>query len=168
MIRHTVIRGFLLVLVSVLGLPASLSAQAVQSSITGVVKDTSGAVIPGVSVEVSSDVLIEKVRTTVTDAQGLYRVADLRPGIYVVTFSLTGFNTVRREGIELTPGFIASINPELRVGSLEETVTVSGQSPIVDVQSTGQQRVMSRDLEHMVLHAGPEPAGRARRREPEP
>ena len=131
--------------VAVLGLPAAAFAQAVQASITGVVRDTSGAVMPGVSVEVSSDALIEKVRTTVSDSEGLYRITDLRPGTYVVTFALTVFNTVRREALELTPGFVATINPEMRVGTLEETVTVSGQSPIVDVQSTVQQRVMSRD-----------------------
>jgi hypothetical protein len=127
-------------------LPALGWAQAVQASITGVVRDSSGAVLPGVAVEASSDALIEKVRTTVSDGQGLYRITDLRPGIYVVTFALSGFNTVRREDITLTPGFVATVNADLRVGALEETVTVSGQSPIVDVQSTVQQRVMSRDV----------------------
>jgi hypothetical protein len=95
---------------------------------------------------VASDALIEKVRTTSTDAQGLYRITDLRPGVYTLSFSLAGFASARREELELTPGFVATVNPELRVGSVEETVTVSGQSPIVDVQSTVQNRVMSRDV----------------------
>src|SRR5437879_3157128 len=99
------------------------------SGIAGVVKDTSGAVLPGVTVEAASPALIEKVRTVVTDGEGQYKIVDLRPGAYVVSFSLTGFNTVRREGIELTAGFTATVNSEMRVGSLQETVTVTGASP---------------------------------------
>ena len=133
-------------LVLALTLPAAAAAQAVQASVTGEVRDTTGGVLPGVTVEVTSDALIERVRTTTTDAQGLYRITDLRPGVYVVTFTLPGFATVRRENLTLTPGFVATVNPELRVGTVEETVTVSGQSPIVDTQSTVQQRVMSRDV----------------------
>src|SRR5262249_43571362 len=97
-----------------------------QASITRVVKDPSRAVLPGVTVEASSPVLIEKVRTVVTDGTGQYRVVDLRPGTYAVTFSLTGFAPVKREGIELTGSFIATVNADLRVGSVEETVTVTG------------------------------------------
>jgi hypothetical protein len=111
--------------------------------IAGVVKDATGAVLPGVTVEASSAVRAGDVRTAVTDDQGLYKIVDLRPGFYSVTFSLTGFGTVKREGIELTAAFTASVNAELRVGSLEETVTVSGQSPIVDVQNTIQQRAIT-------------------------
>ena len=122
--------GFL-VLTVVLA-PALAHAQA---SITGIVKDSSGAVLPGVTVEAASPELIEKVRTAVTDGSGQYRIVDLRPGAYSVTFTLTGFNTVKREGIELTGTFTSTVNADLRVGSLEETITVTGESPIVDVQS---------------------------------
>ena len=84
-----------------------------QASITGVVKDTSGAVLPGVTVEVASPALIEKTRSTVTDGSGLYQIISLPPGAYTVTFTLTGFNTVKREGVELTGSFIATINGEM-------------------------------------------------------
>ena len=87
-----------------------------QASITGTVKDTSGAVLPGVTVEASSPVLIEKVRTVVTDGSGQYRIVDLRPGTYTVTFTLPGFNTVKRDGVELTGSFTATINADMRVG----------------------------------------------------
>ena len=114
-----------------------------QASITGVVKDSSGAVLPGVTVETSSPVLIEKTRSAVTDASGLYRILDLRPGTYTVTFSLPGFTTVKREGIELTGAFIASINADMKVGGVAETITVSGETPIVDVQSVRRQTTLS-------------------------
>jgi hypothetical protein len=117
-----------------------------QASITGTVRDSSGAVLPGVTVEASSPVLIERTRTVVTDGSGQYRVVDLRPGIYVVTFTLQGFTTFRREGIELVGDFIATVNADLRVGGVEETVTVTGESPIVDIQRTTQQRVFTSDV----------------------
>jgi len=119
-------------LVCAVGLPAAAYAQA---SITGVVRDTSGAVLPGVTVEASSPALIEKTRAAVTDGSGQYRIIDLLPGTYSVAFTLPGFTTVRREGIELTGSFAASINAELKVGSLEETITVTSESPTVDVQN---------------------------------
>src|SRR4051794_9947959 len=87
-------------------LPVNAFAQG--SAIAGVVKDTSGAVLPGVTVEASSPVLIERVRTATSDGEGLYRIIDLRPGTYVVTFSLPGFSTMQREGIELTANFTAT------------------------------------------------------------
>ena len=90
--------------------------------------------------------LIEKVRTVVTDGEGLFKIVDLRPGTYSVTFTLPGFNTFKRDGIELSAGFTATVNAELRVGAVEETVTVSGQAPLVDVQNTRQQTVMNRDV----------------------
>ena len=117
-----------------------------QSSITGVVRDTSGAVLPGVTVDAASDALIEKVRTAVTDGNGQYRIVDLRPGTYDVTFTLTGFSTYKREQLELPAEFNATINAELRVGSLEETITVTGESPIVDVQSARRQRTLDSEL----------------------
>ena len=91
-----------------------------QSAIAGFVRDTTGAVLPGVTVEASSPALIEKIRTATTDANGLYRIIDLRPGLYTVTFTLPGFSVIRREGIELPANFTATINSELRVGALEE------------------------------------------------
>ena len=124
-------------------LPAIASAQ---SAIAGVVKDTSGAVMPGVTVEAASPALIERTRSVVTDGQGLYKIVDLRPGVYDVTFTLPGFNTVKRDAVELPANFTATINAELRVGSLEETVTVSGQSPVVDVQNAVQQTVLNRQV----------------------
>jgi hypothetical protein len=99
-----------------------------------------------VTVEAASDALIEKTRAVTTDGQGRYQIVDLRPGVYVVTFSLPGFSTVRREGVELPSNFTATINGDMRVGALEETVNVSGQSPVVDVQSAVQQTVMSRQV----------------------
>src|SRR6476660_8494487 len=90
-----------------------------QASITGVVKDTSGAVLPGVTVEVASPALIEKTRTAVSDGSGQYRVVDLRPGTYSVSFTLTGFSSVKREGIELTGSFVATINADMKVGAVE-------------------------------------------------
>src|SRR5437867_21016 len=126
-----------------LALPAAAYAQA---SIAGTVKDTSGAVLPGVTVEASSAALIEKTRSVVTDGTGQYRIVDLRPGTYVVSFTLPGFATVKREGIELTGTFTATVNADLRVGAVSETVTVQAESPIVDIQSATQQRVMQKDV----------------------
>src|SRR5499427_9497393 len=105
------------------------AAARAQSAIAGVVKDTTGAVLPGVTVEVSSPALIEQVRSAVTDAQGQYKILELRPGTYSVTFTLPGFATVKRDGVELPANFTAPVNGELKVGSLEETVVVSGLSP---------------------------------------
>src|SRR3954471_2760671 len=105
-----------------------------QGSITGVVRDASGAVLPGVTVEAASPALIEKVRSAVTDGSGQYRIVDLRPGEYSVTFALTGFTTMRREGVELTGNATLTVNAELRVGALAETITVTGQAATVDVQ----------------------------------
>lgn len=121
-------------------------AASAQSAIAGVVKDTSGAVLPGVTVEAASPVLIEKTRAVVTDGEGQYKIIDLRPGTYTVTFTLTGFNTVRREGVVLSANFTAPVNAELRVGTVEETVTVTGASPTVDVQNSLVQNVMNREL----------------------
>src|SRR5882672_6903304 len=127
-------------------LPATAWAQADTGSIAGVVRDPSGAVMPGVTVEAASPALIEKVRVVTTDGQGLYRIVDLRPGTYTVTFTLPGFGTVRREGIALTTGFTANVNAEMKVGALEETVTVTGESPVVDTQNVQQQQTLSREI----------------------
>ena len=117
-----------------------------QASIAGVVRDTSGAVVPGVTVEAASDALIEKVRSVVTDDAGQYRIIELRPGNYTVTFTLPGFNTVKREGIELQGTFVATVNAEMRVGALEETITVTGAAPVVDVQSATRQQVLDNNI----------------------
>jgi hypothetical protein len=122
------------------------SAAAAQSAVAGLVRDTTGSVLPGVTVEASSPALIEKVRSTVTDASGQYRVVDLRPGTYTVTFSLPGFSTVVREGVALEANFTAPINVEMRLGALEETVTVTGESPVVDVQTSQVAQVVSTEL----------------------
>ncbi|MGH9145014.1 MAG: carboxypeptidase regulatory-like domain-containing protein [Vicinamibacterales bacterium] len=122
------------------------AAALAQSAIAGLVRDSTGAVMPGVTVEAASPALIEKVRSVVTDGQGQYKIVDLRPGVYSVTFTLPGFNTVKREAVELPTNFTATINADLRVGSLEETVTVSGLSPVVDVQNAVQQTVLTRQV----------------------
>ena len=109
----------------------------------GTVKDGSGGVLPGVAVEATSPALIEKVRTTITDAEGLYRIVDLRPGTYAVTFALPGFSTLKREGVELTAGFTRTVNGELTVSNLEETITVTGQTPLIDSQNVTQRRAMT-------------------------
>src|SRR4051812_25190971 len=122
--------------------PAAAHAQ---STLTGVVKDTSGALLPGVTVEAASPVLIEKMRSAVTDSSGSYRIVDLRPGVYTLTFTLTGFSIVKRDIVELPANFTMTINGEMKVGALEETVTVTGASPTVDVQSTTKAQVLNRD-----------------------
>jgi hypothetical protein len=134
-------------------MPATVWAQA-SGTIAGLVRDTSGAVLPGVTVEVSSPALIEKVRSAVTDGEGQYKIVDLRPGVYTVLFTLTGFSTFRREAIELSAGFTATINADLRVGSLEETITVSGQSPIVDTQNVTQQKVIQMEVLQSLPNTG--------------
>ena len=125
---------------------AAIAAAQTGAAVTGVVADTSGAVLPGVTVEAKSPALIEQLRSAVTDEGGRYRIVDLRPGIYTVTFALPGFTTVTREGIELSGTFIATVNAELRVGGLQETVTVSGETPIVDTQSTKTQETLQNEV----------------------
>src|SRR4029453_1805903 len=133
----------LTLLACVVLIPTVTSAQAV---IAGTVKDSSGAVLPGVTVEATSPALIEKVRSAVSDGTGQYRVEDLRPGLYTVTYTLQGFNTFKRESIELTGSFTATVNVELKVGSLAETITVSGESPVVDIQSARREVTLSNDF----------------------
>ncbi len=134
--------GFLLIAVTIL-LPSSAFAQA---SIAGSTRDSSGAALPGVTVEASSPVLIEKVRTAVSDEGGLYRIVNLPPGTYTVMFALPGFNQVRRDGVELTGSFTAQISAEMAVGGVTETITVTGASPIVDVSSIRRQTTISNEV----------------------
>ncbi len=122
--------------------PAAAHAQ---SAFTGTVKDTSGAVLPGVTVEAASPVLIEKTRSVITNESGGFRLVDLRPGTYTLTFSLEGFSSVKRDAVELPANFTMTINTDLRVGSLEETLTVTGAAPTVDVQSTTKSQVLNRE-----------------------
>ena len=125
-----------------------------QSSLAGVVRDDSGAVLPGVTVEASSPVLIEKVRSAVSDGSGQYRIENLRPGTYSVRFALSGFNAVLREGVELTGTQTTNISVELKVGSLEETITVTGETPVVDVQSSQRQTVLTSEVINAIPTAG--------------
>ena len=138
----SVVKRIVLVLSWVI-LPVSAFAQ---SSIAGVVKDSSGAVLPGATVEVASPVLIEKVRTAVSDGTGQYRITDLLPGAYTLTFTLTGFSTVKREGVALTGSGVTTINVDMRVGNVAETVNVTGETPVVDVQSTRRQEVLTQEV----------------------
>jgi hypothetical protein len=139
--RSLILRSFLML--AMLGaLPTLAGAQ----SLAGVVRDTSGAVLPGVTVEASSPALITKVRTGVTDDAGQYRIPDLPPGTYKITFTLPGFSTVVREGLELSGGGVMTIGAEMQVGSLEESITVTGESPVVDVQTARQQTVLDGDI----------------------
>src|SRR5713101_4576762 len=143
MSSKTVLRSSL---VATMWMLAASGPALAQSAISGVVKDASVAVLPGVTVTVSSPALIEKSKSTVSDGSGQYRIVDLRPGTYVVSFELTGFQSIRREGIALEANFTATVNADMKVGAVEETITVSGDSSLVDVQTTTKREVLSRDL----------------------
>jgi hypothetical protein len=136
--------------------PAAVYAQAVTgASIAGTVKDSLGAVLPAVTVEAASPALIEKIRVAVTDSTGQYKIENLRPGAYTVTFTLSGFNTSKREGLVLEGSFVATVNADLSLGNVSETVTVTGASPVVDVQSSQKERVFSQEVIEAI------PAGRS-------
>ena len=132
--------------VAVIVLPGFVYGQTSQSALAGVVKDATGAVLPGVTVEAASPALIERVRSVTTDSSGVYRIVDLRPGVYTITFTLPGFNTVKVENFELRADFTASVNADLKVGELNETVTVTGEAPLVDVQSTTKSAVYNKEV----------------------
>ncbi|HUR35968.1 MAG TPA: carboxypeptidase regulatory-like domain-containing protein [Vicinamibacterales bacterium] len=136
-------RWLLTVLALTLFMPSLATAQ---SAIGGIARDSSGGVLPGVNVEAASPALIEKVRSAVTDANGVYRIENLFPGVYTVTFSLSGFNTIKREALELPSNFTATVNADMTVGALEETVVVTGASPVVDTTSTARAQVINREL----------------------
>jgi hypothetical protein len=128
----------------ILLVPFTASAQQA-SGIAGVARDTSGSVLPGVTVEASSSALIEKVRTGVTDGEGRYNIVNLPPGTYTVTFTLPGFNVFKREGVAITAGFTAAVNADMQVGAVEETITVSGEAPLVDTQNVRRQSQVSQE-----------------------
>ena len=144
MFRFAGVLAVAVMIVSPFAAPAAWAQQA--SGISGVVRDPSGGVLPGVTVEASSPALIEKVRSAITDAEGRYVIGDLVPGTYTVTFALEGFSTVRREAFSLTSGFTAQVNADMKVGSLEETITVTAAVPLVDVSSGKRQTVVSADV----------------------
>ena len=128
----------------VIALPAAARAQ---SAIGGTVKDTSGAVLPGVTVEVASDVLIEKTEVGVDRRPGpVHASSTFVPASTPSPSRCQGFNTFKREGLELPSNFTATVNADMKVGALEESVTVSGSSPVVDVQSNQKTQVLSRDV----------------------
>src|SRR3954447_18397640 len=138
-------KGMLAVAIAALAIVLLPGVVHAQSAITGVVKDTSGAVLPGVTVEAASDALIEKTRSVVTDGEGVYRIVDLRPGVYSVNFSLEGFQSFKRDGLELPAQFTMTINADMKVGALEETLTVTGDAPTVDVQTAVHTQVLNRE-----------------------
>jgi len=130
-----------MLVVAVVLLPLTAAAQ----SLTGVVRDASGGVLPGVTVEAASPALIEKVRTVATDSSGQYRLENLAPGTYSVTYSLPGFTTVKRDGVEVTTGVTVTLNAEMRVGGVQETITVTGETPVVDVQNSTRKQLVLDD-----------------------
>ena len=142
--RPLVLGALAAVFVCLLLMPSLASAQ--QATIAGTVSDSTGGVLPGVTVEARSPALIEQVRTGVSDGSGQYTIIALEPGTYAVTFSLPGFGTLIRDGIELSTGFTATIDVSLSVGDIQETVTVSGASPVVDIQNVEQRQVMDREV----------------------
>ena len=140
--RHRALRALLaLAAIAVLATPV-----AAQSEISGQVTDETGGVLPGATVEAASPVLIERLRTVVTDQQGRYTIANLRAGTYTVTVTLQGFSVVKREGLNLPDNFTATVNAVLAIGTVDETITVTGQSPLVDVQRVQQTQVVAREL----------------------
>ena len=141
--RRVVLAAGSFVLSIFLLLPAGAAAQT--GSIAGQVVDETGGVLPGVTVEAASPALIEGVRTAFTDGSGLYTLEALRPGTYTVTFTLPGFSTFIREGIEIATGFSANVDATMTVGAVEETVTVSGASPVIDVQNVVHQENISNE-----------------------
>ena len=136
-------RRIVLAVIILVGLPYVAHAQ---SAIAGVVRDASDAVLPGVTVEAASSALIEKVRSTASDGSGQYEIVDLRPGTYVLTFTLTGLQTIRREGIQLAAEVTASVDAEMKVGEMQETITVTADASPVDVRSAVVITRLDRDV----------------------
>jgi carboxypeptidase family protein len=139
---YRLLKGILIV-VGILAISTPAAHAQATASIVGTARDASGAVLPGVVVEASSPALIEKTRSVVSNGTGQYSIDNLRPGIYTVTFTLAGFSVVKRDGIELTGSFIATVNADMKLGGVAETITVSGEAPLVDVTSARSQEVIS-------------------------
>ena len=138
--------GALMMCVLVTLLPSRVAAQAQSSAtVAGVVRDTTGGNLPGVTVAASSPVLIEKVRIGVTDDRGQYQIVNLVPGVYTITFTLPGFASLKRDSVALQAGFTANVAVEMSVGSVEESITVTGESPLVDTRSTSRNEAFTRD-----------------------
>src|SRR5918994_66568 len=144
--RRIAMRGVFKAVLTVLAVVLLPSLAGAQGTLTGTVRDESGAVLPGVTVEASSPALIEKVRSAVTDSAGQYRIPSLNPGTYSLTFRLQGFTTFRQDGIELSGTATLTIPAQLRVGTLAETITVTGETPVVDVQTTQRETVLSAEV----------------------
>src|SRR5687767_6793351 len=145
---HRSVSSSWIAIVLALLVPSLAAAQGAlaRGTLTGSVRDASGAVLPGVTVEAASPALIEKARSVVTDNAGVYRIVDLGPGVYSLTYTLQGFSQVKREGIELTGSATLTIPIDMRVGNLTETIVVTGESPVVDVQSTRREAVIDGDV----------------------
>jgi hypothetical protein len=137
------VRRFGLTVIALAFTATAWAQSATTGAIAGVARDTTGAVLPGVTVEATSPVLIEKARTAVTDGSGQYRITELSPGTYALTFTLSGFTVVRRADVEVRGSGVIPVNAELRVGALEETITVTGESPLVDTQTTRRETVLT-------------------------
>jgi hypothetical protein len=150
-------RSAMRVLLTAICLMAASAPAWAQATIAGLVRDASGAVLPGVTVEAASPALIEKVRTAVTDGNGRYRIENLFPGSYTVTFALPGFATVKREGLIVSGSVVITVDSEMKVGGVQETITVTGETPIVDVQSA--KREITLDNETIRSLPGPRSYG---------
>ena len=133
--RETIRLWTIALVVTLLPSVAGAQGALARGTLNGTVRDAQGAVLPGVKVEASSPALIEKVRTVVTDNAGIYRIVNLDPGIYTLTLSLEGFKQVKRDNVELTGSATLTVAIDMQVGNIQETVLVSGESPVVDVQS---------------------------------
>ena len=143
MVRKRIVSIRVLLLLVVMAAPQLAYGQ---SAIAGTVRDTSGAVLPGVTVEATSPVLIEKFRSAVSGADGNYIISDLRPGVYTVTFTLPGFSVVKREGMELPAAFTANVSVSMQVGAVEETITVTGAAPLVDTRSATSSILLTKEM----------------------
>ena len=146
LLGHRLTQGVVLTLAMLFAVTVAPALSQTDSGIAGSVKDSTGLALPGVSVTAASPALIEKTRSVVTDAQGVYNITGLRPGDYSVTFELPGFGTIKREGVALTTSFTANVNAEMKVGGIEEAITVSGATPTVDLQNTVQQKAFTRTV----------------------
>lgn len=142
----TMLRRFVMCSAIVVATAVAANAQVQTGSIVGAVQDSSGGVLPGVAVTLGGERLIGGTQTVASDANGAYRFDRLPPGDYIVKFELQGFKTVERTGIRVSAAFTATVNAKLEVGSVAETITVTGESPTIDTKSNLQQTVMSQEI----------------------